>query len=40
MCSSDLNLSKEEWNLFVGRDIPHEMTCKEADIKIRVREVK
>ncbi len=34
------NLSKEEWNLFVGRDIPHEMTCKEADIKIRVREVK
>ncbi len=34
------NLTKEEWNLYVGRDIPHEMTCREFDLKIKVREVK
>lgn len=31
------NLTLEEWNIYVGKDIPYELTC---NFKIRVREIK
>ncbi len=34
------NMTQDEWNLYVGRDIPFEKTCTESDFKIRIREVK
>jgi len=34
------NMTKEEWNLYVGRDIPFEKTCADSDFKIKIREVK
>jgi len=30
------NLSEEEWNVYVGRDIDWEKTCNETDFKIKV----
>ncbi len=34
------NMTQDEWNLYVGRDIPFEKTCTDSEIKIRIREVK
>jgi len=34
------NMTQDEWNLYVGRDIPFEKTCVDSEIKIRIREVK
>ncbi len=34
------NMTQDEWNSFVGRDIPWEPTCTESNFKIRIREVK
>jgi len=33
------NLSEQEWNAFVGRDIEYEPTCPDMAYRIRVREI-
>jgi len=34
------NMTPEEWNMYVGKDIPQEPICRETEFKIRVREIK
>jgi WD40 repeat protein len=34
------NMTQDEWNTFVGRDIPYELTCADSDFKIRIKQVK
>lgn len=33
------NMTLEEWNIYVGRDIPYEVTCSEVNYKIKVKEI-
>jgi WD40 repeat protein len=34
------NMTRAEWNTYVGLDIPYDSTCPGADIKIKIREVR
>ena len=34
------NLTEDEWNTWVGRDIPREKACRDIDFRIKIREVK
>ena len=34
------NMTQDEWNAYVGRDIPYELTCVDSSFKIRIRQVK
>ena len=33
------NMTQEEWNIYVGRDIPFEATCSNVNYKIKVKEI-
>lgn len=34
------NMLQDEWNTYVGTDIPYELTCTESDFNIRIKQVK
>ena len=34
------NMTQDEWNTYVARDIPYELTCADSNFKIRIKQLK
>jgi len=34
------NMTQEEWNIYVGKDIPIEKTCLKSNLKIKIEPIK
>jgi hypothetical protein len=34
------NMTQDEWNVYVGKDIPLEKTCQEKNMNIKIEQIK